>query len=116
MTDCGIRHDWEIDEILVLFEQPLNDLLFMAQGIHRRYRPGNEVQISTLLSIKTGGCPEVCKYCPQSVHYDTGLEIRSLLPVDGVVVAAKKARDAGAAWRSPTSSQTRKGCELWWNP
>ena len=115
MTDQHIRHDWEIDEILGLFKQPMNDLLFRAQATHRRYHPVNEVQISTLLSIKTGGCPEDCKYCPQSVHYDTGLDAHNLLPVTDVVDAATKARDAGAtrfcmgaAWRNPTNSQTRK--------
>ena len=119
MTDGHIRHDWAKEEILGLFEQPLNDLLFRAQSVHRQYHPANEVQISTLLSIKTGGCPEDCKYCPQSVHYDTGLDPHNLLPVDDVVDAARKARDAGAtrfcmgaAWRNPTNSQTRKVGEL----
>ena len=119
MTDQHSRHDWERAEILDLFEQPLNDLLFEAQSIHRRYHPANEVQISTLLSIKTGGCPEDCKYCPQSVHYDTGLDAHSLLAVEDVVDAATKARDAGAtrfcmgaAWRNPTNSQARRVGEL----
>ena len=115
MTDQQIRHDWEIEEILGLFKRPLNDLLFRAQSIHRQHHPANEVQISTLLSIKTGGCPEDCKYCPQSVHFDTGLDAHNLLPLEDVVAAATKARDAGAtrfcmgaAWRNPTNSQTRK--------
>ena len=114
-----IRHDWALDEVEALFAQPLNDLLFQAQSVHRRHHPANEVQISTLLSIKTGGCPEDCKYCPQSVHYDTGLDAHNLLPVEDVVEAARRARDAGAsrfcmgaAWRSPTRSQTRKVCAL----
>ena len=104
---------------MALFEAPLNDLLFKAQRIHRRHHPANEVQISTLLSIKTGGCPEDCKYCPQSIHYDTGLDAHNLLPVDDVVEAARKARAAGAtrfcmgaAWRGPTNSQVRRVCEL----
>ncbi len=119
LTDGHIRHDWQTAEILALFNQPLNDLLFAAQSIHRQRHPANEVQISTLLSIKTGGCPEDCKYCPQSVHYDTGLDAHNLLPLEDVVAAATKARDAGAtrfcmgaAWRSPTNSQTRKVGEL----
>ena len=119
LTDGHIRHDWQTAEILALFDQPLNDLLFGAQSIHRQRHPANEVQISTLLSIKTGGCPEDCKYCPQSVHYDTGLDAHNLLPLEDVVAAATKARDAGAtrfcmgaAWRSPTNSQTRKVGEL----
>ena len=114
-----IRNDWTLDEVEALFEQPLNDLLFTAQSIHRRYHPANGVQISTLLSIKTGGCPEDCKYCPQSIHYNTGLSTHNLLPVADVVEAARRARNAGAsrfcmgaAWRSPTRSQTRKVCEL----
>ena len=80
MNDHATRHDWTLREILALFERPLNDLLFEAQSVHRRNHRANEVQISTLLSIKTGGCPEDCKYCPQSVHYDTGLDAHALLP------------------------------------
>ena len=118
-TPEHIKHDWEIDEILALFQQPLNDLLFEAQSVHRQYHRANEVQISTLLSIKTGGCPEDCKYCPQSIHYDTGLSAHNLLAVEDVATAARKARDAGAtrfcmgaAWRNPTNSQTHKVGEL----
>ena len=119
MTKHHVRHDWDMDEVLGLFDQPLNDLLFTAQSVHRRHHPSNAVQISTLLSIKTGGCPEDCKYCPQSIHYDTGLDAHALLPLEDVVVAATKARAAGAtrfcmgaAWRSPTNSQTRKVGEM----
>ena len=119
MTKHGASHDWDMDEVLALFDQPLNDLLFTAQSLHRRHHRSNEVQISTLLSIKTGGCPEDCKYCPQSIHHDTGLDAHALLPVEDVIVAATKARTAGAtrfcmgaAWRSPTNSQTRKVGEM----
>ena len=119
MADQDIRHDWALDEVEALFAEPFNDLLFRAQATHRRHHAANEVQISTLLSIKTGGCPEDCKYCPQSVHYDTGLDAHNLLPVADVVEAARRARDAGAsrfcmgaAWRSPTRAQTRRVCEL----
>ena len=119
MSEQPIRHDWTIDEAMTLFERPLNDLLFAAQSIHRDHHAPNAVQISTLLSIKTGGCPEDCKYCPQSIHYDTGVDMHNLLPREDVVRAAKKARAAGAtrfcmgaAWRSPTNSQTRRVCEL----
>ena len=118
-TKPEIRHDWHLDEVLTLFDRPLNDLLFEAQSVHRRHHPANEVQVSTLLSIKTGGCPEDCKYCPQSIHYRTGVETHALLPVEQVVAAARKARAAGstrfcmgAAWRSPTHAQVRKVCEL----
>ena len=119
MTEEDFRHDWSVDEVMALFEAPLNDLLFRAQAVHRRYHAPNEVQISTLLSIKTGGCPEDCKYCPQSIHYDTGLDAHSLLPVDDVIEAAQKARAAGAtrfcmgaAWRGPTNAQVHRVCEL----
>ena len=113
------RHDWQVREVLALFDEPLNDLLFQAQSVHRRHHPANEVQVSTLLSIKTGGCPEDCRYCPQSIHYETRVEAHGLLPVARVVEAARKARAAGstrfcmgAAWRSPTHSQVRRVCEL----
>ena len=119
LIEQPIRHDWTIEEAMALFERPLNDLLFAAQSVHRGHHAPNAVQISTLLSIKTGGCPEDCKYCPQSIHYDTGVDMHNLLPVGDVIRAAKKARAAGAtrfcmgaAWRSPTNSQTRKVCEL----
>ena len=119
MTAEHIRHDWDVDEVMALLEAPLNDLLFQAQSVHRRFHAPNEVQISTLLSIKTGGCPEDCKYCPQSIHYDTGLDAHNLLPVDDVVEAARKARAAGAtrfcmgaAWRGPTNAQVGRVCEL----
>ena len=119
MTEEDFRHDWSVNEVMALFEAPLNNLLFQAQTIHRRYHAPNEVQISSLLSIKTGGCPEDCKYCPQSIHYDTGLDAHSLLPVDDVVEAARKARAAGAtrfcmgaAWRGPTNAQVHRVCEL----
>ena len=119
MTEEDFRHDWSVNEVMALFEAPLNNLLFQAQAIHRRYHAPNEVQISSLLSIKTGGCPEDCKYCPQSIHYDTGLDAHSLLPVDDVVEAARKARAAGAtrfcmgaAWRGPTNAQVHRVCEL----
>lgn len=103
-----IRHDWQIDEINALFAMPFNDLLFRAQTIHRRYFDPNYVQVSTLLSIKTGACPEDCKYCPQSARYDTGLEKERLLEIEKVIERAKEAKAAGstrfcmgAAWRNP---------------
>ncbi len=103
-----MRHDWTHDEVAALFALPLNDLLFEVHGVHRRNHAPNEVQLSALLSIKTGGCPEDCAYCPQSVSYETGLESERLLGVDTVVARAKEARASGAtrycmgaAWRSP---------------
>ncbi|WP_221797824.1 biotin synthase BioB [Oceanobacter mangrovi] len=103
-----IRHDWTLDEVQSLLQLPFNDLLFRAQTIHRQYFDPNAVQVSTLLSIKTGACPEDCKYCPQSARYDTGLEKERLMEVEAVLEKAKAAKAAGsdrfcmgAAWRSP---------------
>ncbi|MGP9767339.1 biotin synthase BioB [Halomonas sp. AOP13-D3-9] len=102
------RHDWTLDEINALFALPFNDLLFQAQQVHRAHFDANAVQVSTLLSIKTGACPEDCKYCPQSGHYNTQLEKEKLLEIEKVVEQAKAAKEAGAsrfcmgaAWRSP---------------
>lgn len=101
-----IRHDWKLEEINALFSLPFNDLMYQAATIHREHFSPNEVQVSTLLSIKTGSCPEDCKYCPQSAHYNTGLEKEDLLAVDAIVETAQKAKEAGAtrfcmgaAWR-----------------
>ncbi|HEX6999376.1 MAG TPA: biotin synthase BioB [Gammaproteobacteria bacterium] len=90
------RRDWTLAQVEALFALPLNDLLFEAQGIHRRHFDPNAVQMSTLLSIKTGACPEDCAYCPQSIRFDTGVETHGLLPLDAVVAAARRAKDAGA--------------------
>ena len=104
----AIRHNWRHEEVATLFEQPFNDLLFQAHSIHRQHFDPNQVQVSTLLSIKTGACPEDCKYCPQSSRYDTGLEKEKLMEVQKVVEQAKAAKESGssrfcmgAAWRSP---------------
>jgi len=116
---CAVRHDWTGAEAQALFALPFNDLLFRAQTLHRRHFDPNAVQISTLLSIKTGGCPEDCAYCPQSAHYDTGLGKEALLDTDAVVAAAKRARDAGAgrfcmgaAWRNPTDRDLDRVCDM----
>ena len=102
------RHDWTIDEVEALFTLPFNDLLFCAATVHRRFFDPNRVQISRLLSIKTGKCPEDCKYCPQSAHYNTGLVREDLLEVETVLAAARAAKESGAsrfcmgaAWRGP---------------
>ena len=102
------RHDWTVDEVEALFALPFADLIHRAQTVHREHHPANTVQMSTLLSVKTGACPEDCAYCPQSVRYDTGLDREALMAVDDVVTRARAARDAGAtrfcmgaAWRSP---------------
>ena len=103
-----IRHNWTIADVNALFEMPFNDLLFKAQTIHRQYFDPNQVQVSTLLSIKTGACPEDCKYCPQSARYDTGLEKERLMEIEKVIQRAREAKAAGstrfcmgAAWRNP---------------
>ncbi|RKR07678.1 biotin synthase [Kushneria sinocarnis] len=102
------RHDWQRDEIEQLLNLPFNELLFRAQAVHRRHFDPNAVQISTLLSIKTGACPEDCKYCPQSAHYNTGLDREKLMQVETVLEEARKAKEVGAsrfcmgaAWRHP---------------
>jgi len=102
------RHDWTVDEVEALFALPFADLIHRAQTVHREHHAANTVQMSTLLSVKTGACPEDCAYCPQSVRYDTGLDHEALMAVDDVVTRARAAREAGAtrfcmgaAWRSP---------------
>ncbi|EGN75843.1 biotin synthetase [Idiomarina sp. A28L] len=106
---------WQRAEIQALFDLPLNDLLFQAQSIHRQHFNPNEVQVSTLLSIKTGACPEDCKYCPQSARYDTGLEKEQLMEVERVLQQAERALETGAtrfcmgaAWRDPKARDMAK--------
>ena len=108
LEQSTIRNNWTREEVLALFNQPFNDLLFNAQVAHRLHFNPNQVQLSTLLSIKTGACPEDCKYCPQSARYDTGLEKEKLLQIEQVIEAARAAKSSGssrfcmgAAWRSP---------------
>lgn len=103
-----IRHDWTLEEVNALYNMPFNDLMFKAQTVHRTHFDPNYVQVSTLLSIKTGACPEDCKYCPQSARYDTGLEKERLMEIEKVIQRAKEARATGstrfcmgAAWRNP---------------
>ena len=103
-----VRHDWSLPEVQALFGLPFMDLVFHAQRVHRVHHVPNTVQMSTLLSIKTGACPEDCAYCPQSVHYETGLERETLLEVAQVRESANRAKAAGAtrfcmgaAYRSP---------------
>ena len=104
----NIQQDWQVKEVLKLFSMSFSDLIFKASNLHRQNHNPNEVQISTLLSIKTGACPENCKYCPQSAHYDTGVTAEKMMPVEEVVAAAQAAKDSGAtrfcmgaAWRAP---------------
>src|SRR5437762_1157527 len=104
---------WTRQSVLSIYEQPLLDLIFEAAKWHRQFHNSNEVQKATLLSIKTGGCPEDCAYCPQSAHYATGVDRNGLLPLEQVLDSAKKAKDEGAsrfcmgaAWR-----QVKDGAE-----
>ena len=108
LENWPLRHNWGETEILGLFEQPFNNLLFSAHSLHREYFEPNTVQLSTLLNIKSGGCPEDCAYCPQSARYDTQVEPEPILATETVLDAAQKAQDAGAtrfcmgaAWRAP---------------
>src|SRR3974390_3335465 len=112
-----VRHDWTRADVRALFELPFPELLFQAQTLHRLHFDPREVQISTLLSIKTGGCPEDCAYCPQSVHFETAVETQRLMSIDAVLheAAAAKANGAGrfcmgAAWRSPNDRDLDRVC------
>ncbi|MDC0963576.1 biotin synthase BioB [Candidatus Pseudothioglobus singularis] len=109
------RNDWKLDEIKALFELPFNDLLFKAHSIHRENFDPNQVQVSSLLNIKTGACPEDCSYCSQSSKYDTGLEREKLMEIDEVLKQAQNAKNKGAtrfcmgaAWRNPTDKSLDK--------
>jgi biotin synthase len=110
-----VRNDWTLAQVAAIFDLPFMDLLFRAQQVHRGYQTPNTVQISTLLSIKTGACPEDCAYCPQSVRFDTGLPVQELLEIETVCARARAARAAGAtrfcmgaAYRSPKPKDLRK--------
>ncbi|MBU6508283.1 MAG: biotin synthase BioB [Alphaproteobacteria bacterium] len=114
-----IRHDWTRDEIAALYDLPFGELVFRAQTLHRRYFAPNQVQLSTLLSIKTGGCPEDCAYCPQSAHYDTGVDAAKLMDVEAVLAEARAAKVQGAqrfcmgaAWREPKDRDLDAVCAM----
>lgn len=103
-----VRHDWTVEQVQHLLNLPFMDLLYQAQTLHRQHQQPNYVQVSTLLSIKTGACPEDCKYCPQSAHYRTDVDKERLMEVDRVLAAAEKAKNSGstrfcmgAAWKNP---------------
>ncbi len=114
-----LRHDWRLDEVQSLFEMPFNDLIFTAQTVHRENFDANEIQVSSLLSIKTGACSEDCGYCPQSARFDADLKPEALMPVEEVLEAAKRAKDQGAsrfcmgaAWRSPKDRDIDRVVEM----
>src|SRR3954462_12527103 len=115
----ALRYDWTRAEIAALFELPLPELMFRAQAAHRLFFDPTEIQIATLLSIKTGGCPEDCAYCPQSAHHDTGLKAFKLMDVEAVLAEARAAKAAGAdrfcmgaAWRSPKDRDVEAVCRM----
>jgi biotin synthase len=118
--DLALRHDWTLAEIESIYTAPLTELVFRAAGVHRAHHPPDEVQGCMLLSIKTGGCPEDCAYCPQSARYRTGVERRELLPVEETLEAARRAREQGAtrfcmgaAWReAPQDARFHRVLEM----
>jgi biotin synthase len=118
-TPGALRHDWTRAEVRALFDLPFPELIFRAQQVHRQHFDPAEVQISTLLSIKTGGCPEDCAYCPQSAHYDTAVDATKLMSVEAVLAEARAAKAAGAgrfcmgaAWRSPKERDLEAVCRM----
>ena len=104
----SIRHNWTQDEVLTLLSAPFNDLLFQAHTLHRQFHPANQVQLSTLMNIKSGGCPEDCAYCPQSAHYQTSVKAEKMATINDIITQAQQAKKEGAtrfcmgaAWREP---------------
>jgi biotin synthase len=119
MSETILRHDWRQDEIEALFDLPFSDLLYQAQSVHRANFDPNQVQMSSLLSIKTGACAEDCGYCSQSAKNATGLEAEKLMPLEEVVAAAETAKEKGAsrfcmgaAWRNPTDKNLERVVEM----
>src|ERR1700758_3845827 len=115
----AIRHDWTADEVAALLALPFPDLMFRAQSVHRQHFDSRRVQISTLLSIKTGGCPEDCAYCPQSAHFTTSVKSEKLMAREEVLAEARKAQAAGAsrfcmgaAWRAPNDRDLDQLAEI----
>lgn len=115
----ALRHDWQLDEVLALYQLPFNDLLFQAHTVHRANFDANEIQVSSLLSIKTGSCSEDCAYCPQSARHDSDLTPEALMPLEKVLEAAKAAKAQGssrfcmgAAWRKPKDRDIERVVEM----
>lgn len=97
----AIRNDWTREEIATIYHSPVLDLIYRAATVHREYNDPQEVQVCTLLSVKTGGCPEDCAYCPQAARYHTDVKVQKLLPTEEVLEAAKQAKESGStrfAW------------------
>ena len=119
MKNLDIKNNWTVSELQKLYDLPFNDLLWKSHQLHRKYHNPNEIQISTLMSIKTGGCPEDCKYCSQSIRYDTDINLEKTLPLVDIVKQAKDAKKSGAtrfcmgaAWRNLTHSNLKKVKEM----
>lgn len=119
LVENEVRHDWRLSEVEALLALPFNDLLFQAHQVHRKHFDPNQVQVSSLLSIKTGSCSEDCAYCPQSAHYETGLKKEELMPVAEVLEAAAQAKAQGAsrfcmgaAWSSPKDKDIERVVEM----
>jgi biotin synthase len=119
IATAAIRNDWTRAEVAALFALPFPDLLFRAQSVHRLHFDPTEVQISTLLSIKTGGCPEDCAYCPQAARYATGVKAEKLMRLDAVLAEARAAKASGAsrfcmgaAWREPKDRDLDQVCDM----
>ena len=119
VSDAGSIKPWSVDDVATLFDLPFSELIHRAQTVHREHFDPTEVELATLLSVKTGGCPEDCGYCPQSVHFDTGLEAGKLMGVAAVREAAQRAKQAGAtrfcmgaAWRAPKDRDVDAVAEL----
>jgi len=118
-TEVADKPRWSIAQVEALYDLPFNDLLYRAHGLHREHFDANAVQLSTLLSVKTGGCPEDCGYCPQAARYDTGVANEDTLPLDRVVAAARLAKESGAtrfcmgaAWRGPRQRDLERVLEM----
>ena len=118
-NNLNIRNNWTFDELKTIYNQPFNDLLWQSHQFHRKYHDPNKIQISTLMSIKTGGCPEDCKYCSQSIRYQTEIELEKTLPVSEVIKQAREAKKQGAsrfcmgaAWRNLSDTNLTRITEM----
>ena len=119
MKNTDIKNNWTTDALQEIYDLPFNDLLWKAQEIHRKHHDANKIQISTLMSIKTGGCPEDCKYCSQSIRYDTDINLEKTLPLVDIINQAQQAKKngasrfcMGAAWRNLTQRNLEKVKEM----
>jgi len=119
MNNSDIKNNWTIAELQTIYDMPFNDLLWKSHQLHRKYHDPNKIQISTLMSIKTGGCPEDCKYCSQSIRYDTDIKLEKTLPVTEIIQQAKEAKKngatrfcMGAGWRNLSDTNLSKVKEM----